>query len=492
MSVKRIVASVLVVLALAPLAGQAQTNDALEMARGHLRSALGNAPRDARMLRGLEATKDPQLRPLLEAMSASGDRLRRLFAVMSLSQQYQADVNARMAEVLAGDADAGIRSVALAHLIEHDAATDAQLALAAQASHEGLALLAARELAQRGDRQRARAALTPLAQRGAQEVQPLAQTILLSADDYQHLDALQARLRDPAEAPERTMLLLSVIEKDHIQAAGPLVRAALEAQANPRVRIQALRALAAIAPTEGADALVAALRAAQQPADQRYLMDALAEGPQPQGHWQALQSDAPVPVIQMAVLEQAHRTGDAFLLTESARALLQAGHPVHVDFVLRRAREGRQAAYVQPLLEYIFGLPTASSQMGPAHELGARAAGVLAQIGSPEALEGLQALLAGPYNARVRTVAAGLAATEGPVAPELVGPLLQSPYDELAVDAAMALAKAGDTRAVPVLERVVTHAQRYPPPLVAMASWYLLRLAGQAEPLVAELTEQVR
>ena len=104
--------------------------DLISAAKDTLKAALGDGQQDAQILRGLKATADKDLIPFFEALCRSGDRMKRLFAVVTLTEMAGKDANAVMQQRYLEDPDVGIRGVALNHLAEHDGAADADLSRA--------------------------------------------------------------------------------------------------------------------------------------------------------------------------------------------------------------------------------------------------------------------------------------------------------------------------------------------------------------------------
>ncbi len=183
---------------------------------------------------------------------------------------------------------------------------------------------------------------------------------------------------------------------------------------------------------------------------------------------------------------------------EAAKAASQAvatGHAVVIDYVLDRARgdiaQRRQtsAFYTQPLIAILHSVQADSPVMRPEHTQAAQAAELLGELATPEAIQTLTTLLKGNYNALTRAVAGGLLRCKNKAACEWLAPLLTSPYDELASDAALTLGQHGDIRAAPALQDIVNHSNRNRPELTALAGWYLVKLFGQTEPTVLTLRE---
>ncbi len=121
----------------------------------------------------------------------------------------------------------------------------------------------------------------------------------------------------------------------------------------------------------------------------------------------------------------------------------------------------------------------------------AKAATILTDLGTPEAVAGLRKILAGPYNTTVRATAAGLLRSKSPAAMELARPLLASPYSELSTDAALVLGSFADPAAKGKLEQFAISGSGDPTPLRAMSCWYLLKIAGRTKTAAEQMARQM-
>lgn len=473
--------------------GQATVNDeALAAAQAVLREAMADTPRGAEVLRGLRATNDKALLPALTAMCESPERLRRLFAVLAAGELGGAESAETMRRRFRDDGDAGIRGVALNALIQQGAAREDDLQLALASRDDNLGLMAGRELLRRGSAPAAVDVLMRIADGPDEELSALARMLLLSAGQANQAARLEALLTDPQQPQRLKLLLLGLAGKDVVRPALPIVQRLAAAPADDAVHAEALRALAALAPAEGAKTIADELARSDDPIFQVRLMQILSAVPNHDAQLAALRDSRSPVVAALARLEQARYTGNDVELSSSAAALMKTGHPIVADYVIRRAGETPDPAYVPALLDYIRSVPPRQAQMGAEHQEAASAAVVLVKLSTPAAEEGLAAILRGPYDSVSRSVAGGLVVAEGPCLLRLAEIILHSPYDELSTSAALTLGKAGDARAADVLADIVRHRDRYPTGLSAMASWYLLKIAGRQDDFARELAGQAR
>ena len=166
-------------------------------------------------------------------------------------------------------------------------------------------------------------------------------------------------------------------------------------------------------------------------------------------------------------------------------------------YVLDRAGQdanslGAKADFYTPaLLAFIRSVEPHPRVMEKEHFLAAGATEQLVKIGTPAAMGGLKAILSERATAITRSVAAGLLRAKDPKTIELVRPLLQSPYSELSLDAALLLGQFGDPSARPKLQNILAQADQQPPTLVVLASWYILKIDKQADAAVAQLAKLV-
>ena len=117
---------------------------------------------------------------------------------------------------------------------------------------------------------------------------------------------------------------------------------------------------------------------------------------------------------------------------------------------------------------------------------------LLGDLGTAEGLTALDQILRGPRNATCRAVAAGINKSKNPAVCGIMAPLLESPFGDLFVHAALTLGAHADPRANDALQKIVNSSDRYQPMTSALASWYLIRNAGQARAVAEQLAAGIR
>lgn len=494
-------------LGLANCPAQAQVSEsAVSAAKENLRGALGESTRSAEVLRGLRATGDKDLLPLFYAMCNSSDRMRRLFGVLAVCDLAPSDAVETMHQRYRQEADGGIRGVALNHLIQNHAASDEEIKTALESKDDNVALMGAREAMKRGYSPQALDVLKRIvadSESGSAaadkkddnsldwpELAILSRMLLLSANQFEQAEPLNKMLSDENAEPRLKLLLLGLIAKDNIQSAQPMVKKIIESRDLPEVRMEAIRTLSILSGEEGTQAILAELDKTTDTVAQVQLimlLGGLKGADKPLYH--LCEINKPL-LSELARFELARLAENNEELQTSTQELLKTGHPIVADLVMRKAKEKPNEAYVPGLLQYIRSVP--NGEPGPEHASAASATVVLVKISSPAAEKGLAEIASGPYSGVTRSVASGLAIAEGPCLGNVAEKLLASPYDEISTAGALALGKIGDPRATKILTDIVTHHDRYPASLVAMASWDLLKVAGQHTQFIKELAKKDR
>jgi len=447
-------------------------------------------------LLALRASGDPELAVLFEAAARRGDVQQRQFALEVLQELGAQQARDVFLWTLHNDPDPDLRCQALAYLGAMKALSAAQLVELLNSPHEDLRLLAGRQLLLSGQGEPARQMLTNLAGSNDPATAAMAQVSLLSLGQPEGLESLCRLLEDPQTDPQVVVIVLEAAAEDGQTAMSqPALRVAQRAALLP-VRLSAWRTYCQLCPVP-TEELAGAIRGTDQTVLRVRLMWILAGRADAQAALEGLLTDSGV-TGQLARFELARLKGDGQAAQEALRALLTAAHPVVIDYVLERAKAditGRKEAsgfYAQPLLDLVAGVDREARKMGPEHMRAARAATLVADLGTQEALAALARLLAGPFNAVTRTAAAGLVQTRNPSAAELARPLLGSPYEELSGDALMALGHMGDPEAAAGLQALLDRQDRHPVEMVALAGWYLLKVQGQQQAAAGALAESFR
>jgi len=487
-------------IVLAVLAGtttaRAQIAEPPRTAMRYLKAMLKDPKTANATVNTLRSTDDDALAPLFEAMTRSDDKDRRLFGVAALHEARGKRAANVLIERVNYDQAMPIRAEALARLISLDVLTAEHLAGALKIPDDNVKSLACRALVDKGKPELALGVLTTLANSKDPVTAALCQTCLVGLGKTQYLDGLRRVMRDPATTPRLLGALLGQIRRQKIASAASL---ALEV-ANNETAPLALRALAhetaADVSSNGAARLNEAISKTGNLALRVRLLGILASRDDGGGYLAKLAGGAGT-IGVLAKFELARKTGGP-TATPSVRAAIALGHPIALAYVLDRAGQdanslGARADFYTPaLLEFIRSVEPRPRQMGKEHFLAAGATEQLVLIGTPAAINGLRAILAEKSSAVTRSVAAGLLRARKPASVELMKPLLESPYGELAVDAALTLGHFGQAPARGKLQEILSQAEAHPPALVILASWYLLKIDKKTGQAVAEMVKLVK
>jgi hypothetical protein len=488
---------VTVALLLAALAGELLSADTPVTApQDVLRGLLADPATTDATLAALAATGDKELLPVFAAAATTGDRARRVLALSAAAKLAGADAADILQDRLARDHDALVRSGALVELISLKAISDEQLAQLLEASDPMLRCLAARALVRRG--QAAPAAiktLRSLAGSSDATIAALSRLTLLSTGELEQLAPLAAAMRDPAASDRLLSMLLGQIADDRIAPAAEVARElAIFTDAIP-TKVRAYRA-AAVAGPNGPAMLAQTIADSSQTVLRVQLLHILADLPDARAQLETLARGEDA-VALLARLELS-RTAGGEPAAQAASAAVAVGHAVVVDYCLDRARgdltkHGAAAAfYVPALVAIIRAAPADSPYMLEEHTQAAQAAQLLAEFAGDQAGPTLTAILSGPYDGQVRAVAAGLLRCRNRAVCDWMAALLDSPYEELASDAALALGQHADPRAAKVLGDILRASHRHPPEMTALAAWYLARITARTPAAVSVAVEAIQ
>jgi HEAT repeat protein len=460
-----------------------------------LTRALGDASRVHATVSALATTDDAALAPLLAALSRSGDKSVRLLATTALRGIEAEEATAALRQRLAKDPSMGIRAEALLALLARRAMSDDQLLEALDIPDEPIRSIAARELLRRKRAEEATGVLEKLAASGDAATAAMAKMALLGAGHRQHLPDLRALITRPQTSDDLVAMILGQIAQERIAAAAPLAAAVADSDRPRDVRLRAYRALAAVAP-DAAATIHQAITKSRRLGFRVRLLRMLASVPGSAAQLASLQREKGA-VGALARLEVSPAADAAKAASKAAREAVATGHPIVVEYVLNRAERDAAAGdkppavYVPALLAVMRSAP-ASGEMGAAHMRAARAVTLLVDIGTAEAVAGVKQRLAGRYSSAVRAAAAGLLKAKGAAAGDLARSLLDSPYPELANDAVLMLGRLGDKTVEKRLADLVAAGSRHGPTMAALASWYLLKMRGQAADAARALANGVK
>lgn len=448
-------------------------------------------------LPALRATKDASLLPVFEALSRSGDRTLRAFAVQALPSIAKDRAAPALKERLSKDPSNAIRATALVHLLTLQAVSNRELAdVITKIPDENIQSLATGALVHHGQAATAARTLRKLAASTDVGTAASAQLSLLGMGFGEHKAGLLKTAADPETPSAVLVVIVRQISRDKIKSAGELARRVAESDRPIPVRVAAYQALSDVMPAGGGlvrDALIQSNSTVLRV----YLLRVLAKRKDAATHLAPL-ARQDVAVGALARLERA-RSASGPEASTTASAAMALGHPIVLDYVIDCARKdvekyGAAAGfYVPGLLKYIRSVDGDAADMGARHIRAATVATVLTDLGTPRAVEGLQKILSGKYGSAARSVGAGLLrAKNRAAAVKLARPLLKSPYEELAVDAVLTLGRFGDTAARPHLKDIVARADTHRPATVAMAAWYLVRMDGKADAVAKDLAGRIK
>jgi len=441
----------------------------------------------------LQSTGDEDLRPLFEASCRSGAESTRSLALAALAETCKERAADVLKDRLANDPSKAVRLKAAIALFGSDLLSADEMRGLLGSQHEELQCLAADALVRQGQGRTVQPLLEKLAGSESQATACSARLDLLALGDKGQLDELQRLVRDRGSDQRVVLQVLSQISDEKVLAAAPLAVEAADSDWPREVKLRAYWAVAAVCP-DASGIIHRAIRRSDQIVMKVNLIRILASCPFPAEQLKDLAKDDDPPGL-VARFELARQAG-AKALDWAAGNAIQQPHPVVVEYILSRAGEDVEAAgqtarsYQAPLLNYIRSRKP-SSQMSAEHYQLAKAATVLADLGGEGAIDGLREVLSGPYNTKVRAVAAGLLRSKNPAVCDLALPLLESPYPELSSDAALVLGRFGRAEAAEKLRQLARRSQGAPQAMEVLACWYLLKVSGGARSAAEALARQV-
>lgn len=479
--------------------GPAVPLEAVDTAQKSLSDSLRDPDQLGILLLGLRATRDRELQPLYLALLRSRDRQTRLTATAMVGEIGDETILEGLRERLYHDPAMAVRAEAMVQLLRRNGLTTAQLQEALAIDDDGVRMLAAWALIQRGKGTAAIATLQAMLHSPDAETVAQARLSLfgLGVDAPRHQAELKKLLLDPKTSDELLQRLLSQIRRENIRAAVEVAQFLTNPQRSRTVRVEAYMALADLAPD--ASRQMAQVLAAPEESDlfRLNLLRILAEQPDAKYWLEDLARRDDLAGL-VARFEQARLVGEGDLAALVTTMVVQQGHPMLLEYVLNRLRRDakenktKAEAYVEPLLAALRTAELSEDRLTAQHDRMAAAVEELANLGSPRAMAGLRELLSGPNNAVRKLTAGALYRSTNPAVCDLVLPLLQSPYADHRIYAAMTLARHGRSEAIPALLEIQANARTHRPDVLILANWYLLKLAGQSQPAVELLVRTVR
>jgi HEAT repeat protein len=491
----------LVVGCLVVAAGAAPAYAQGDAAVAYLKTALNNPSSAAYAMAMLASTQDPALLDVFDALTQARDKETRLYAVGVLEPLAGDLAVPILRDRLNDDPRMAIRVEALAQLISLEAITEGQLIDTMAVDDASMQLLAAQTLAQRGQGA-AIPVLRDLVDQSDPDMTAAARLALLKLGDLSQVDPLRtyfAGLDEGQVPPIVGQMLLGQIATMEIVAAEPLVREILAMDLSDSFNAQCWWVLSTLLPAGGSGVSQGLVNEIGGDSSMRHrvqLFRIMADRGDAPRYFQSLSTSSDEIVAMLAAFElvRPERSDATGQVAQEAMAL---EHPIVVSYVLGRigedlaAGQAEMAVYVPALIDYLAIVAKGPDVMGPEHMRAAQGATMLADIGTPEAMDALEGYLTGPYTSTVRAVGAGIMRSKNADVCELMTPLLESPYTELATDAALTLGRHGRAQAAPALARIVAAPDSHQPALVAVASWYLITATGQTTSAVMEISQSI-
>lgn len=446
-------------------------------------------------LAALRSTEDERLAPLFAALLRHGDKHLRLFAASSMHLFADEQAPAALRRCFREDPVMAVRSEAMLALDRTGDLTDQDLLAGIGMGDESIQCLAARMLVRRGKPGAAVGTLETLTGSTDPATAALARMSLLGMDRYDGLDAVERTLTDNETPDGVVAMLMDAAAEDEVHPVGPLVRKVALGERSPQTRLRACRAVSVLA--EDAPArLTELLLADDNPIFRVGVLRLLADRDDAADTLPPLADSQEGIVGALARFELARPAADGAARAAALEAAAME-HPIVLDYLLARAAEDleegpdRAAFYAPALRRIIADTRRRGAGMRPEHFRAARAATLLADLGTPEALASIEQLLSGRYSARTRAVAAGMLRTDNERVCRVMAGLLDSPFQELSTDAALVLGRFGRAEAREPLAAIVAEADRHRPELVVLASWYLLRVDGRCAQVAVDLADAV-
>ncbi|MFA6134022.1 MAG: HEAT repeat domain-containing protein [Phycisphaerae bacterium] len=482
-------------LLLAAATAGAQTSAPTTQAMDYLRGMLSNPSARLAALEAFQTTQDKDLLPIFVAVAQKGETPQRLQALGIMADLGGAAAVPVLQERLKNDPQSLAKAEALARLVVLKGVTAEQLTELLKSEDEVIRCIAARALIKQGLFTQASPALTALTGSSDLTTASLARMSLLGAGDKTRAAELDKTLADPNTPAFILSMLMEQIVEEKIAPAADLAKRLAENAPSVPVKIRACRALAAVSPS-AAGVLLDAIQKNDQTVFRLQLLRTLADLSDGKAQLQTLAAGND-PVALLARFELARAAGGAEA-TVAANAAIAPGHRVVLEYFLDAAAKDIAASpakaefYVPALAELIRSTDPNATVIKFQHSYAVKAATLLADLGSEQALKVLAAFLTGPYNATQRSVAAAMAWSKNPAVCPMMRPLLASPYEDLSTDAALSLGRLGDAAAKPALEEILANPNRYSRQLSALAGWYLIKMSGQSPAAVKELADSIK
>jgi len=493
-------AAILLSTALAIPCGKARAANPAKTAYDYLAKVIVDDENSLTAVSSFHAADDKELTPLFVALSRCSDKKKRLLATTALGQLGGAEAIAALKRQLSEDSAMAVRAAALVHLLNLEAADASILSAAAKLKDENIQCIAARSLAKASKapqhRNLARTTLEALTKSNVTMTSSMAALGLLAMGDTTRLAGLKKLAADPQTENAVLRLLLLQIVDEKIAAGQPIAQIVVDATKRPvQTRILACRALAASS-EKPVPLIFDALRKSPSMLFRIPAMNVLSEQEGSQRYLAAI-AKSKLPVAPLAALELARKTPGPAVAAAVEKALA-VRHPIAINHVFQRAGKdieklGAKADfYADPLLKFIESVEPDTNRMAHEHLLAAQATTLLADLGTPRAIGGLDKILRGRYSAITRSAAAGLLRTKNKAACPIARKLLENPYPELAAYGALTLGHFADPAAEGHFTRIITKESGHTVAELTLSSWYLLKIKKQSAQAAVQLAKLVK
>ncbi|MCP4375454.1 MAG: HEAT repeat domain-containing protein [bacterium] len=483
----------------APATG-ARGEDATKSAYDYLAKTLSDSKHSNTAIRALLAADDKDVSPLFVAMSRSSDKKVRMLATIALGQVGGPEAIAALKKQLTGDTLIAIRAEALVNLLNLDAADADSLATAVKIDDPNIQCVAARSLARESKDPKhlalAGETLRKLSKANEKMTAAMSSLGLLAMGDSAQLADMKKLITNPDTNPTIVRLMMLQIADEKITSAEPLAKMVIESPKLPiKTRIIACRAFAETS-KKPLPVIFESLRKSQSLLYRIRTLGIISQQKDAKRYLTAI-GKSKMPIGAIGRFELARTTPGSKASTTVIEAL-ELKHPIAIGYVLIRAEEDikklgvKASFYIPGLLKYINSVEPETNRMAQEHMLAAQASTLLANLGTPEALDGIDKILSRRYSAITRSAAAGLLRTKNKSICPIARKLLKNPYPELVTDAALTLGHFADPAATEYFSRIIANEAGRPVAEVTLASWYLLKIKKQSKEAAKQLAATIK
>ena len=450
----------------------------------------------ALMFATLRSSGDARLTPIIAALATSGDKRVRLAAVDIAGEILTAkDAATILRDRFKNDRVMTVRAKALVELELIQSLTPADLSVALGIDDDEIRLLAVRALVRRGLAKQAIPALVALTKSRDRDTELFARMTLLAAADTAQLPVLQTALNDSKCRVDLRRLLLAQIREEKITHAAKLLDRFTAITWPLETQTLAWMAINSVDPA-ATRRLEQAIGTSDNPILQMNLLRMLSSRTDATAALERIAKRKDL-IGQVAKFELVRPHGK-IAASGTADALLAQGHPIVIEYLLRRIGEDIAAAparsdcYAKVLGAFIRTTKIHPTRMTAAHDRAARAVELLGRLATPAALGELRTLLTKDASIPRRSlVAAALYRCDNKAIAVLMAPLLRCGYPRVQTYAALRLAKASDPRAVGVLMQLQKQVS-LEDDVRTLVQWYLLRYGKTPAASIQRIAKNIK